>query len=369
IAAGTADNTAILCRCRASYQNATGAPLLPEMVVTTVRVRAPGFDPQLRPLQATAEHGDVVLAKLFANNTGSGTARQAWSNWTLGGNFRFAYLEENLPVTNVSDGFQVTWSNLAPGAHSLTAHLVVLRGMADGLSMTIQTQWTATDKNGNRLGPSTPTRSVDLLAPSFTLGMTASAVQLNTTSRFVLTLTVRNAGHAAGVGWLNTTLPSGPAFLSDNGSMPRSNQGRRYSWTIPSLAPGGALVLGITFGSALDASVASFVFMLEFTDGKGSPSASACSRSSKISSTTPSRKGPRTSWDPSKSGNAKSSSSGDVPTSSRSCTAVRIGGCSRSGSGRCLDSSTTASAWNSRTGQATSTSLGASWPSCPRSGS
>src|SRR5207302_2241333 len=79
---------------------------------------------------------------------------------------------------------------------------------------------------------------------------------------------------AAGVGWLNTTLPSGPAFLSDNGSMPRSNQGRRYSWTIPSLAPGGALVLGITFGSALDASVASFVFMLEFTDGKGSPSAS-----------------------------------------------------------------------------------------------
>jgi len=274
IAAGTADNTTILCRFRASYQNATGAPLPPKMVVTTVRVRAPVFDPQLRPLQATAEHGDVVIAKLFANNTGSGTARQAWSNWTLGGNFRFAYLEENLPVTNVSDGFQVTWSNLAPGPHSLTAHLVVLRGMADGLSMTIQTQWTATDKNGNRLVPSTPTRSVDLLAPSFTLGMTASAVQLNTTSRFVLTLTVRNAGHAAGIGWLNTTLPSGPAFLSDNGSMPRSNQGRRYSWTIPSLAPGEALLVGITFGSAADTSVASFVFALEFTDGKGSPSAS-----------------------------------------------------------------------------------------------
>jgi len=29
IAAGTADNTTILCRFRASYQNATGAPLLP----------------------------------------------------------------------------------------------------------------------------------------------------------------------------------------------------------------------------------------------------------------------------------------------------------------------------------------------------
>ncbi len=274
IAAGTPDNSTILCRFRASYQNATGAPLPPKMVVTTVRVRAPVFDPQLRPLRATAEHGDVVIAKLYANNTGSGTARQAWSNWTLGGNFQFAYLEENMPVTNVSDGFRVTWSNLAPGAHSLTAHLVVLRGMADGLSMTIQTQWTATDKNGNRLVPSTPTRSVDLLAPSFTLGMTASAVQLNTTSRFVLTLTVRNAGHAAGIGWLNTTLPSGPSFLSDNGSIPRSNQGRRYSWTTPSLAPGESLVLGMTFGSALDAGVASFVFMLEFTDGKGSPSAS-----------------------------------------------------------------------------------------------
>src|SRR5207302_9436573 len=152
------------------------------------------------------------------------TPRQAWSNWTFAGNFRSAYLEDNLPVTNVSDGFQVSWSNLAPGPHSLTAHLVVLRGMADGLSMTIQTQWTATDKNGNRLGPSTPTHSVDLLAPSFTLAMTASAVQLNTTSRFVLTLTVHNAGHAAGIGWLNTTLPSGPSFLADNGSMPRAHQ-------------------------------------------------------------------------------------------------------------------------------------------------
>src|SRR5438132_6200146 len=140
--------------------------------------------------------------------------------------------------------------------------------------MTIQTQWAATDMIVTRLVPSTPTRSLDLLAPSLNLGINASAVQLNTTSRFVLTLTVRNAGHAAGIGWLNTTLPSGPSFLSDNGSMPRSNQGRRYSWTIPSLAPGEGLVLGITFGSTVDARVASFVFALEFTDRKGSPSAS-----------------------------------------------------------------------------------------------
>src|SRR5207247_10689037 len=116
---------------------------------------------------------------------------------------------------------------------------------------------------------STPTRSVDLLAPSFSVGITASASQRDTTSRFVLTLTIRNAGHAAGIGWLNTTLPSGPAFLSDNGSMPRSNQGRRYSWTIPSLAPGEALLLGITFGSAADTTVDSFVFALGLTAGKG----------------------------------------------------------------------------------------------------
>src|SRR5205807_7648015 len=180
---------------------------------------------------------------------------------------------KNLPATDESDRLQVPCSNLAPGPHYLTAHLNVLGGMADCLSMIIQTQWTATDKNGNRLVPSTPTHSVNLLAPSFTLGMTASAVQLNATSRFVLALTVRNAGHAAGIGWLNTTLPNGPSFLSDNGSMPRSNQGRRYSWTIPSLAPGEALVLGITFGSAVDARVASFVFALEFTDRNGTPSA------------------------------------------------------------------------------------------------
>jgi uncharacterized repeat protein (TIGR01451 family) len=271
ILVGTADNTTIRHPFRASYENATGAPLPPEEVVTTVRVRAPVFDPEIRPIPASAERGAPVVAKLYANNTGSGTALRAWSNWTLGGHFRFAYLEEAFPVTNVSNGFQVTLSNLAPGPHALTAHLVVLRGLDDGLSMGIQTQWTATDRNGNRLIPSTTGTSVDLLAPAFTLGMNASALRVNTSSRFVLTVTVRNTGRAPGIGWLNTTLPSGASFISDNGSFPRSIVGKRYSWTIPSVAAGTAVVLGITFESSSDSRVASFAFALEFTDGKGSP--------------------------------------------------------------------------------------------------
>ena len=270
---GTPDNTTIHCRFRASYENATGTPLPPGEVVTTVRVQAPVFSPQLQSVPMAAEHGDTVVAKLYVNNTGSGTALRAWSNWTLGGNFQFVYLDENLPVTNVSDGFRVTLSNLGPGLHAITAHLAVLRGLDDGLLMGIQTQWTATDANGNRLVPSSTSNSVTLFAPSFQLDMNASALQVNTSSRFVLTVTMRNTGHAPGIGWLNATLPSGPLFISDNGSFPRANQGRRYSWTLPSIAPGSALVLGINFESAPDSGAASFAFTLAFTDGKGSPPA------------------------------------------------------------------------------------------------
>lgn len=273
VAVGTPDNTTIDCRWRASYANATGTPLPPGEVVTTVRVRAPVFDPQLRPVPLAAEHADTVVAKLYVNNTGSGTALGAWSNWTLGGNFQFESLEENVTVTNVSDGFQVALSNLPPGLHALTAHLLVLRGLNDGLSMGIQTLWTATDGNGNRLVPISTSDTVTLSAPTLQLAMNASAPQVNTSARFVLAVTVRNTGHAAGIGWLNTTIPSGPLFISDNGSFPRTNQGRRYSWTLPSIAPGGSVVLGINFDAAPDAGAGSFVFTLAFTDGKGSPPA------------------------------------------------------------------------------------------------
>ncbi|HYT17466.1 MAG TPA: hypothetical protein VEO18_04365 [Thermoplasmata archaeon] len=273
VAVGTTDNTIIDCRWRASYANATGTTLPPGEVVTTVRVRAPVFDPLLRPVPLAAEHADTVVAKLYVNNTGSGTALRAWSNWTLGGNFQFESLEENVTVTNVSDGFQVALSNLPPGPHALTAHLLVLRGLNDGLSMGVQTLWTATDGNGNRLIPISTSDTVTLAAPTLQLAMNASALQVNTSARFVLTVTVRNTGHAAGIGWLNTTVPSGPLFISDNGSFPRTNQGRRYSWMLPSIAPGGSVVLGINFDAAPDAGAGSFVFTLDFTDGTGSPPA------------------------------------------------------------------------------------------------
>ena len=270
VAAGMPDNSTILARFRVTYANATGVPQPPKEVLATVRVRAPVFNPQLRPVVAAAEHGDAVVVKLHVNNTGSGTARQAWSNWTLGGHFRFEYLEEPVPVTNVTDGFRANLSNLAPGPHALTAHLVVLRGLDDGLSMGIQSTWTATDKNGNRLLPSTAGNAVVLWAPRLTLGMNASAVRVNATSRFILTLTIRNTGHASGIGWLNTTLPSGPTFISDNGSFPRTKVSKRYTWTLPAVSPGGAIVLGITLEAAQTSGVASFVFTLDFTDGKGS---------------------------------------------------------------------------------------------------
>jgi uncharacterized repeat protein (TIGR01451 family) len=274
VTVGTPDNTYTTSRLRATYENATGVAKPPKEVTTQIRVRAPVFYPSMVPTPTAAQRGDTVVARLYVNNTGSATALRAWSNWTLGGHFRFLFLEESEPVTNVTDGFRVNLTNLAPGPHILTAHLEVLRSLDDGLSMPIQSQWTATDGNGNLLVPSAPGNAVTLLAPRFTIGLDSSAVRVNTTSRFVLTVTLRNTGGAPGIGWLNMTVPNGASFIRDNASFPRSNQGRRYTWTLPSVAPGGIVILGVTFESSTDPRVASFTSAFDFTDGKGSPPAS-----------------------------------------------------------------------------------------------
>lgn len=271
---GVPDNTTTHSLFRASYENATGVPKLPQEVETGIVVRAPVFSPQLRPNPITAERGDTVVARLYLNNTGSATAIRAWSNWTLNGHFQFLFLEEPVPVTNVSDGFRVTLTDLAPGPHALTAHLRVLRGLNDGLPMLVQTQWRATDSNGNLLAGSAAGDSVGLRAPRFAVDLTSSALQVNASSRFVLTVTFRNTGRATGIGWLNTTFPSGVALITDNVTFPRADQGKRHSWTIPSVAGGAAVALGITLESGPDPKIVSFAFTLEFTDEKGSPMAS-----------------------------------------------------------------------------------------------
>ena len=240
--------------------------------MTVAYVLVPSFAPWLLLDRSTAEHGDEVSALFYYNNTGSTAALRAWANWSLGGQYELFSLSPALPYSASADGFSIALTNVAPGFHSLTARFRVLSGLQDGLDMTIRVDWVAQDSKGSPLQDMTLPRGVDLQAPSVALALKSTSGRVEVGSVFTIELTLRNLGRAPAIGWLNLTLPSGVAYVGDNGTFAASATPDRVSWTFTSLAPGSFLVLGIQFSGRGELGVRAFRLDLNFTDGKGSPS-------------------------------------------------------------------------------------------------
>ncbi len=276
---GTLDQTAIVSSILASYKDSSASPLPPELASALTRVQAPSFVPALRLDRTSAEHADEVRATLYFNNTGSVAAPEAWANWSLGGHYGLIALIPALPSSSIANGFSISWTNLSPGVHSVVARLRVDWGLADGLSMGIQVQWTATDGNRNLLPASVLPAAATLDAPSIQLTLQRGNARVETGSLLTLDLTIRNLGAAPAVGWLNLTLPAGIAYLSDNGTFVENTTAGRVSWTLPVLPARSSLALGVVLRMSGKPGVVSFRFSMNFTDGKGSPTATALSNS------------------------------------------------------------------------------------------
>ena len=270
VMSGTPDGSRVMSRVGVQYQNSTGAPLPGREAVTVAWVQVPSFAPWLLLDRSTAEHGDEVSALFHHNNTGSTAALRAWANWSLGGHYELLFLSPALPYTASADGFSITLANLAPGFHSLTARFRVLSGLRDGLDMGIRIDWVATDSRGNPLPIMTLLRGVELRAPSIALTLQSATEQVEVGSVFTIELTLRNHGRVSAIGWLNLTLPSGVAYVSDNGTSAAAVAKDRVLWTLNSLPSDFSTVLGITFSGTGELGVKAFRFDLNFTDLKGS---------------------------------------------------------------------------------------------------
>ncbi|MEE9196500.1 MAG: hypothetical protein V3U45_00005, partial [bacterium] len=240
----------------------------------TVRVNynaVPVISPVLRLDRMEAERGDVVLAILYYNNTGSGGALRAWANWSLDGHYELMDIFPAQTTTFSAEGFDIWLTDVDPGAHSLVARLRVIRGLEDGLAMEVRITWEVTDGNGNPLPGAGDAQVVALLAPILTVDLRASDTSVQVGSEFILEVTVENTGRADGSGWLNMTLPPGAAFVSQDGTLEITTSAGLVSWRIASLAPAEQIHIQVRLRVNEGPSLESFVFAVDFTDGEGSP--------------------------------------------------------------------------------------------------
>lgn len=273
---GTPDLATATSRARVTYEDAAAVPLPDETALRTATVHRPGFAPALRLDRTAAEAAMEVVASVDYNNTGSGNALAAWLNWSFGGHYRLVALSPPLAFAPTPGGFSIPLANVASGPHTVSARLAVLRGLQDRLSMGLQVSLEATDGNGNSI-PSIPlAAAVDLLAPSLSVSLATSDGTVPVASLFVLEVVIENTGRATANGWLNLSLPSAANYVADNGTFAVTELPGRVSWRILSMAAGARVHLGVTLRGVAPATT-SFRFLLNFTDGAGSPAASVLS--------------------------------------------------------------------------------------------
>ncbi|MCJ2554727.1 MAG: DUF11 domain-containing protein [Candidatus Thermoplasmatota archaeon] len=271
VALGTPDLASVQTTFRVSYEDGGGRSRPPQVVSTESTIQIPAISPVLRLDRMEAERGDVVLAILYFNNTGSGRALRAWANWSLDGHYELMDILTNQTTTFSAEGFDIWLTNVDPGAHSLVVRLRVIRGLEDGLAMQVRITWEVTDGNGNPLPGAGDAGVVTLLAPILAVDLRASDTSVQVDSEFVLDITVENTGRGDGSGWLNMTLPPGAAFVSQDGTLEVTTSAGLVSWRIASLAPTDQIHIQVRLRVNEGPSLESFVFAVDFTDGEGSP--------------------------------------------------------------------------------------------------
>lgn len=264
------DLASVVSRARVDFEDGNGTALPPVETSAQSAVRVPGFLPVLLVDRVEAERRDEVVVTVHYNNTGSGMARYAWLNWTLGGAFELVSLTPPLPSTSTVVGFNLALTNVTSGSHVVTARLRVIRGLQDGLPMQLRVDWAATDGNGNPLPGDGMLATITLLAPSLGVSLEASPSPVDSGTTFRINASIANVGRGAATGWLNLTLPAGFRYVADNGTLPVELAEGRVGWRLEDLPPDGRIYLGIELQAIGGARVESLRLSLEYTDGRGS---------------------------------------------------------------------------------------------------
>ncbi|MFQ5920228.1 MAG: hypothetical protein ACE5I4_09345, partial [Thermoplasmata archaeon] len=273
------DGATVFASVNVEAQDTSGVPFEPRQDSLSVGVAFASLAPALTVTPLVAERGDEVVAAVYYNNTGSGAAGNTWLNWSLNGHYQLVGLTPSIPFTTTAAGFEVTLPAVGSGPQRLDARLRVIRGLENGLVMALDVSFASSYRNGNALADVGLASAVTLQAPDVDLSLTTSSSQIGAGSPLTLTVTVRNTGQAAAMGWLNLTLPAGVSYQGDDGTFLVTESGGVVSWAMPSIAAGSEVTLSVTLLAEEEVGLQPFRFMLEFTDGRGSPPTSVISNS------------------------------------------------------------------------------------------
>ncbi|MFQ5552688.1 MAG: hypothetical protein ACE5EW_03100, partial [Thermoplasmata archaeon] len=271
------DGATVTARATGNSQDTSGASLPSLEDALQVDVVSASFAPALVMAPLASERGDEVLASLYYNNTGAGASGTVWINWTLNGHYELVALIPQPLFTTTADGFDVVLPSVASGTQRLDARLRVVRGLQDGLAMGIDVSFAGTYRNGNPLGGADLQASSSLQAPAVGLTLTTGSSAVEAGIAFTLAIAITNTGQTAAMGWLNLTLPAGVAFRGDDGTFAVTETADGVSWFLASIPAGAIINLVVTLVADSELGLQSFRFAMDFTDGKGSPPASAIS--------------------------------------------------------------------------------------------
>ncbi len=208
-------------------------------------VRAPSFTLQKTANTVQAKTGTKVTYTIWYNNTGTGPAGRVGINDTLPS--QEAYVSSSPSAAGSGSAYSWSFPNVAPGSYSvqITAQVKGASGVAYIRNWAFLND---SDPQGFP-GPSLQSHAdVVLNGPILALSQSsvpANAVHSNQTVVFSIGLV--NTGDAAQTVWLNDTLPSGLAYVSDTAPVSPSVAGGQVRWTFPGMAAGTSTPVVLAF--------------------------------------------------------------------------------------------------------------------------
>ena len=199
-------------------------------------VREPSFTLQKGANTVQAKTGTKVTYTIWYNNTGSGPAGRVWINDTLPS--QETYFSSTPTATGSGSTWSWSFSNVAPGPYSV--QMVAQVKSTPGVSYIRNWAFLNDSDPQGFPGPFLASHAdVVINGPILALSQSsvpAGAVHSNQT--VVFTIGLMNSGDAAQTIWLNDTLPSGLAYVSDTATVRPTVAGGQVRWTFPGMPAG-----------------------------------------------------------------------------------------------------------------------------------
>ncbi len=243
---GTPDTTRVTINATATFDDQLGNVMPPSRASGGFAVTAPRISLLLLAQDARVASGALSNFTALFNNTGTGSARDVWINSSLNPSTAILTVTVNVLgdiqvlVPRLGNRVYLHFHALGPGAYRATLQVEVRAGLRDGLRVDNGAILNYTDGNGNRLPGAVSNTTVTVLAPRFTLTLSADGSGVLPGGRVNYTYLLRALGNSTALNiWMNVTLPRDLLLVAQasGGAWTEASPGFE-SWHFSRLAPG-----------------------------------------------------------------------------------------------------------------------------------